>query len=107
MTSDSKLHLELPLLLPDLPDARDRCVSALIQTLSARSGIVGAHVVDEAARPAELCIHYDPDPDLISLERVRELAKNVGAEITSRVGHLITQALDVVGRDQRIATTSL
>ncbi len=92
MTPGSKLHLELPLLLPDLPDARDRCVSALIHTLSARSGIVDAHVVDEAASPAELCIHYDPD--LISLERVRELAESVGAEITSKVGHLIVQAID-------------
>ena len=92
MTPGSKLHLELPLLLPDLPDARDRCVSALIQTLSGRSGITDAHVVDEAATPAELCIHYDPE--LISLERVRELAASVGAEITSRVGHLIVQSID-------------
>ena len=76
----SKLDLALPLLLPDLADARDRCVSALIQTLSARSGILAAHVVDEAASPAELCIHYDSD--LISLERVRELAESVGAEMT-------------------------
>ena len=92
MNPGSKLHLELPLLLPDLPDARDRCVSALIQTLSGRSGITDAHVVDAAATPAELCVHYAPD--LISLERVRELAESVGAEITSRVGHLIVQSID-------------
>ena len=92
MTLVAKLQLELPLLLPDLPHARDQCVSSLIDSLLARSGITNAHVVNEAANPAELCIHYDPE--LISLQRVRELAESVGADITLRVGHLIAKTVD-------------
>ena len=46
MTQDHKLRLELPVLLPDIPDTKDRCVSALIDTLSARSGILEAHVLE-------------------------------------------------------------
>lgn len=87
MTKTQKLWLELPLLLPDIPDARDHCVSALIAALTGRTGISEAHVVEQADSLAQLCIHYDAS--VIPLERVRELAQSVGAEITGRVGHLI------------------
>lgn len=87
MAKTQKLRLEVPLLLPDIPDARDHCVSALIAALSGRTGISEAHVVEQADSLAQLCIHYDAG--IIPLERVRELAQSVGAEITGRVGHLI------------------
>lgn len=46
MTKNHKLTLELPLLLPDIPDTKDRCVSTLMDALSARSGILEAHVLE-------------------------------------------------------------
>jgi Cd2+/Zn2+-exporting ATPase len=87
MAKPQKLRLEVPLLLPDIPDARDHCVRSLIAALTGRTGIAEAHVVEEAGSLAQLCIHYDAG--VIPLERVRELAQSVGAEITGRVGHLI------------------
>ncbi len=59
MTNElSKLKIERPLLLPEVPDARDRCVRTLIGLLSARDGLAEAHVVAaEGTAPAQLCIH--------------------------------------------------
>ena len=83
----SKLKLDLPLLLPEVPDARDRCVQTLIGLLSARDGLAEVHIVDaDGAIPAQLCIHYDRDR--LSLTRVRDLALAAGAQITGRFGHL-------------------
>lgn len=87
MTSElSKLKLELPLLLPSVPDARDRCVRMLASMLRTRDGLADAHiVVAHGTTPAQLCIHYDRDR--FSLARVRELALAAGAQITERFGH--------------------
>ena len=87
MTHAQKVKLEVPLLLPDVPDVKDRCVATLIETLSARDGITEAHVVDDATGMPKLCVHYDPD--VITLSRVRELAQSTGAELTDRIGHLV------------------
>ena len=83
----SKLTLDLPLLLPEVPDARDRCVRTIIGLLNARDGLAQAHIaVARGTTPAQLCIHYDRDR--LSLSRVRELALAAGAQITGRFGHL-------------------
>ena len=84
----SKLKLELPLVLPDLPDARDDCVRTLVRMLRTKEGILGAHV-DTAGtgKPVQLCLHYDPR--LVSLTRVRELAVAAGAQIAERIGHVV------------------
>ena len=84
----SKLKLELPLVLPDVPDARDDCVRTLVRMLRTKEGILCAHV-DTAGtgKPAQLCLHYDPR--LVSLTRVRELAVAAGAQIAGRIGHVV------------------
>ncbi len=83
----ARLKLDLPLLLPEVPDARDRCVRTLIGLLNARDGLAQVHIVPaRGATPAQLCIHYDRDR--LSLSRVRELALAAGAQITDRFGHL-------------------
>lgn len=88
MTQPQKLRLEIPLLLPSLPDIRDRCVKLLIQTLESREGIAAAHVADAATGGTpELCIHYDPD--VISLGKVRDIARGAGAKLTDRFGHML------------------
>lgn len=82
-----KLRLELPLLLPEIDDAADGCVSRLVANLTAREGIRSAHVVEaQGDTPARLCVHYDPD--LLSLQRIRELAQREGAKLTERFGHV-------------------
>lgn len=90
MSDPVKLRLDLPLILPDVDDVEDRCVSRLIQALAGRPGIAEAHVVREVDEPPQLCIHYDPS--IISLTRVRELAKSVGAQLSERFSHLVIRA---------------
>lgn len=87
MSTDlSKLKLDLPLLLPEVPDARGRCVDTLIGLLKGRDGVLEAHVVTiGGSAPAQLCIHYDRGR--LSLTRVREPALAAGAQITRDFGH--------------------
>ncbi len=93
----SKLTLDLPVLLPEIPDERDRCVERLITALSSEPGVEEAHL--KAGDPPQVCIHYDPDQ--LALEKVEALAKRAGAQITRRYRHLL---LDVTGiRHQRHA----
>lgn len=79
-----KLQLEIPLLLPHIPDERDGCVARLQAALLARRGISQAHIVHEDG-VARLCLHYDAE--LVSLAEVRDSAGEVGAELTSRYCH--------------------
>ena len=78
---EATTRLDLPILLPEVPDARDECVARLVQLLEHRPGVARVHVVrageatpaefDVAAGPsraepelaseAQLCLHYDPD----------------------------------------------
>jgi Cd2+/Zn2+-exporting ATPase len=92
-----KLKLDIPLLLSEIPDEKDACVERLISILEDKDGIEKAHVKD--GDPPLLCIHYDPDR--LPLEKVKAIARQSGAELTGRFGHLL---LDVQGiRHQRHA----
>lgn len=87
-----KLRLDIPLLLPDVTaDAdADACVTRLVGSLESRPGIEQAHVVAaEVGAPATLCVHFDPQ--VVTLSRIRELARASGAEIADRFGHAIWQ----------------
>ena len=90
MTDPLKLRLDLPLVLPDVDDAKDRCVTRLIASMSGRPGIAEAHVMKRAEGELQLCVHYDPAT--IPLARVRELVQSVGAQLTSRFAHLSLKA---------------
>ncbi|QED36685.1 heavy metal translocating P-type ATPase [Antarcticibacterium arcticum] len=83
-----KTQIELPLVLPQVPDEKDTCVQRLMEQLQTREGIVKVHLADkkEAGQPM-LCFHYNSD--LISLDRIRSLAKSTGAGITDTYGHLL------------------
>ena len=78
-----KITLDIPVLLPQVPDVRDRCVQRLIERLEGRAGIERAHV--RGAQPATLCVHYQPSQ--ISLNRVKDIAKQHGAILTHRYQH--------------------
>ncbi|MBX9643723.1 heavy metal translocating P-type ATPase [Sphingobium fuliginis] len=82
-----QVRLDIPLLLPEVRDEADRCVGRLTAELRGRQGIKRAHIVAAKGEfPAQLCIHYDPD--LLPLERVREIAKGAGATLAEKYQHI-------------------
>ena len=86
----TRLELDLPLLLPEVEDADDHCVSRLIAALSGRPGIAEAHITRGDGDAPQLCIHYDPAQ--INIGRVRELVHAAGAQVSERFGHLVVRA---------------
>ena len=98
------LRLDLPVLLPDIPDVRDACVARLTDELAATNGVERAHVLPpEDGEPARVCIHYDPDA--IALPRIRRIAERAGARITGRYGHVLWE-VDGLGHQRRARTVS-
>lgn len=82
-----KIKIDLGVLLPQVPNERDECVTRIIKAMSSVKGIDKVHIVPETGvSKAQLCFHYDPGE--ISLEKVQRLAAYAGAEITQRYGHL-------------------
>ncbi|WP_339815571.1 hypothetical protein, partial [uncultured Imperialibacter sp.] len=81
-----KLLIKIPLILPEVPDEKDRCVDRLIIQLQDKDGLEKVHVADETDNGVpQLCFHYDPE--LISIDRIQKLAEQTGAEITEKFGH--------------------
>lgn len=86
-----KTKIEIALLLPMVPDARDACVQRLRDLLKGKDGIEAAHLVMHAEKGHEtLCIHYNPDR--LSLGEVRDLAGRAGVELDKRFGHLLLKS---------------
>lgn len=100
------IRLDLPLLLPDVPDERDQCVQRLTALLSEQVGVARVHVLlpddaeDEVERSASskaeretartspvLCLHYDPAQ--LTLSDVNALARAAGATVTSQFAHVL------------------
>ena len=89
-----KTQLDIPVLLPEVPDIRDACVDRLCDRLADEAGIEQVHLREAtASSPDQLCIHYDPDR--ITLARIRTLAQRLGAEFTEQFGHVTWQLEDV------------
>lgn len=80
----SIIRLNLPLLLPDVSEASDACVDRLIAKLREKEAVSEVHVADTEGQPT-LCIHYDPER--LTLQQVRRMAKSEGAGISERFGH--------------------
>ena len=95
-----KVRLELSLLLPQMADG-DECVSRLTEYLQGAKGIQEAHIVRENGR-AELCLHVDPN--LLPLSRVERLAREAGAEVTTRYRH---ETIPFTGLDAADAAETL
>ena len=96
------VQLDLPLLLPEVPDARDACVHRLTESLESREGVERAHIREtEDDQGTELCIHYDPG--VLPLARIRQIAEALGAQITAKFGHVVWQVGGI--SDQRRART--
>jgi Cd2+/Zn2+-exporting ATPase len=83
-----RIQLDLPILLPEIPDAKDACVDRLTASLRSHEGIDRVHVTPaDNGEPNRLCVHYDSE--VMSLPRIRQLAKSLGTEITDHYGHLV------------------
>jgi Cd2+/Zn2+-exporting ATPase len=104
MKSDQRVRLELPVLLPDIPNEADACVRRLVQYLDGKEGVERVHVTPAVGdKQPTLCIHYDPD--VISLAKVEEVAQIAGAQLTSRYSHIDLQ-LDGISHQRRARTVS-
>jgi Cd2+/Zn2+-exporting ATPase len=96
-----KLRLDLPIVLPEVTDAADRCVERLLSEVRHRTGVRNAHVIRAAEdAPAQLCVHYEPA--ILSLAQLRSLVVAAGAVISARYGHA-TWTVDI--RHERRART--
>ncbi len=98
------LRLDLAVLLPDAPDARDACVARLTDAMAATPGVERAHVLPAAdGEPARLCLHYDPAA--VALPRLRRAAERAGARLTERYGHVLWPAAGL-GHQRRARTVA-
>lgn len=80
--------MEIGVLLPGVPDVRDRCVQRIAEQLKVKAGIEHAHIsATDQDQPGRLCIHFNPS--VIALADVRELAVRTGARLDERYGHLV------------------
>ncbi len=85
-----KLQIQIPLILPEVPDEKDKCVQELIQLLQNRKGLEKVHVSESTENGVpQLCFHYDPG--LISIARIRSFVKQAGASITKKTGHKLIE----------------
>ncbi len=97
-----KLQIEIPIILPGVPDDKDACVQNFIKVIREEKGVEDVHVAEaKNGGVPKLCFHYNPSK--ISISRIRLLAKQVGTSITEQIGH---QLLEVKGvRHTRHART--
>lgn len=93
-----KTQIEINLVLPAVPDARDACIQRLIDLLKSREGVESAHLLD-ARESGQFCIHFDPNR--LSVGEVRELAIRAGAELEQRFGHLLIKTEPMYARQAR------
>jgi len=84
---EKTVELEIPLLLPEVDDEKDECLTRLESALQNQKGILRAHLEREKS-PVNLCLHYDPN--LLNLDQVRRLAERAGTGITNRYHHFST-----------------
>ncbi|GMU23343.1 MAG: ATPase [Phycisphaerae bacterium] len=89
-------RIDLPILLPEVPDAQDACVNRLRLLLGGERGVGNVHVVEDGGTPT-LCLHFDPA--LVSLAQVERLAKAAGARLTERFGHAVLSIHAIEGED--------
>ncbi len=90
---EKTLQIDIPVVLPGVRDETDQCVQRLIERLQHHRGVHQVHVKKQNGE-ALLCLHYDPN--LISLEKLRRLARDVGADISNRFRH---ETLQIGGMD--------
>jgi Cd2+/Zn2+-exporting ATPase len=86
VNNEQTIELQIPLLLPGVEDQNDGCLVRLEAALQNQKGISRAHLEREKM-PVNLCLHYDPN--LLTMEQVRRLAAQTGAQIVNKYHHLL------------------
>ena len=85
-----KLQIKIPLILPNVPDEKDKCVHKLIERLQNKPGIYKVHISSEKENGIpQLCFHYNQDE--ISIEQIKSIAKQTGAQFTDKYGHMLIE----------------
>lgn len=87
-----KLKLDIPVLLPDIERDDDQCIARLQERLRERKGVEHVHV-DRRNDEVAICLHFDPN--LISLDQVRRLTEQAGADVTARFKHETVRITDM------------
>lgn len=83
-----KKKINLDLVLPEIADEKEVCVLRLVDALSVQDGIDKAHVVPaQGDQKTQLCFHFDPE--IITIEKITQLAKQTGADISRKYGHFL------------------
>lgn len=101
-----KLTLDIPVILPDIPDHKDKCVSRLIGTLKGRDGVDRVHIKTDESKEPKLCIHFDPET--ISLKKIKTIAQQTGAKLHDIFGHMLVKVNGIRhSRDARSITRQL
>ena len=95
-----KLRLDLPVLLPEVPDSRDACVDRLESLITRHPGVTEVHLVEQDGRGHALCMHYDSET--LTLAQVERLARAAGAEVTERYGHAVLPIRAVGAEDAAV-----
>jgi Cd2+/Zn2+-exporting ATPase len=90
-------RIELPLLLPDVPNEHDACVDRLRALIGDGHGISLVHLAASEGTSPALCLHYDPG--VVTLAQVERLARAAGARMTERFGHAVIPIHLVGGED--------
>ena len=85
-----KLQIEIPLILPEVPDDKDPCVQDFIELLEDHKGIDKVHVKKVAdSEVPHLCFHYNPAE--ISISQIRHIADQIGSSISEKIGHKLIE----------------
>ncbi len=82
--SEKIVEIAVPLLLPEVQDARDVCLDRIQANLRSHRGILNTHLHADH-QPVDLCIHYDPN--LVSLPAVQRIAETAGSELRDGYHH--------------------
>ena len=89
-----KASWPLRLILPEVPDLRDACVSRLERLVNEHPGISLTH---RASADTALCVHFDPSR--IQLAEVERVIKAAGARLAAEYGHMSIAFKALAGED--------
>lgn len=89
-----KTRWPLPLVLPEISDAKDACVTRLERLVSEHPGISLTHA---ASGGTALCVHFDPSR--IQLAEVERVVKAAGARLGAEYGHASIAFKALAGED--------
>lgn len=83
-SAEDTLHLEIPLLLPEVEDEKDACIERLLERMKNRQEIKNVHI-EHRNGAAFFCLHFDPS--YLTIEKVRRVSEQEGAAISDRYRH--------------------